>query len=144
MGEWNEKKCKEVFTLFDTNGEGTIMASQVGEVLRASGQTPTNKEIQKAIAGRKATDEVDWYFFLPIAQKMAKGKQVTEEEFLDCLLQNENLETSGKNSVRAADLRDVLIKMGERLTEAQVDEVLQGQGENIDCRKFVKMMMGDT
>jgi len=141
MASWDEFKCREVFALFDTDGEGKIAVSMIGEVLRAIGQNPTNREILKAISGHKATDKVDFQFFLPIAQNMASGKQVSEQEFLDCLLHNENIESKDNTSVKKADLKYMLTHLGERLTDAEVDEVLADQGDNINCIEFVRMMM---
>jgi len=38
---------KEVFQLFDTKGDGLIQVTQVGEVLRALGQNPTEGDVKK-------------------------------------------------------------------------------------------------
>ena len=38
---------QETFSLFDNRGDGKIFAHQVGEVLRAMGQNPTEAEVKK-------------------------------------------------------------------------------------------------
>lgn len=38
---------QETFNLFDNKGDGKIYASQLGEVLRAMGQNPTEAEVKK-------------------------------------------------------------------------------------------------
>jgi myosin light chain 6 len=40
-------QCREVFLYFDTKGDEKISVSQVGDVLRAMGQNPTQAEINK-------------------------------------------------------------------------------------------------
>ena len=38
---------QETFSLFDNKGDGKIFAHQLGEVLRAMGQNPTEAEVKK-------------------------------------------------------------------------------------------------
>jgi len=38
---------QETFSLFDNKGDGKIFAHQLGEVLRACGQNPTEAEVKK-------------------------------------------------------------------------------------------------
>jgi len=38
---------QETFSLFDNKGDGKIYAHQLGEVLRAMGQNPTEAEVKK-------------------------------------------------------------------------------------------------
>jgi myosin light chain 6 len=38
---------QETFNLFDQRGDGKIAASQLGDVLRALGQNPTELEVRK-------------------------------------------------------------------------------------------------
>lgn len=40
---------KEAFLLFDRTGESKITLSQVGDVIRALGQNPTNAEVKKIL-----------------------------------------------------------------------------------------------
>ena len=52
----NESYClfffsefKEAFSLFDKNGDGTITVKELGIVMRAIGQNPTDAELQDMI-----------------------------------------------------------------------------------------------
>lgn len=38
---------QEAFSIFDQKGDGKIQVSQIGEVLRALGQNPTESEVKK-------------------------------------------------------------------------------------------------
>lgn len=43
----NLAQCREVFLYFDSKGDDKIAVSQIGDVLRAVGQNPTQAEINK-------------------------------------------------------------------------------------------------
>uniref|UniRef100_A0A2K5IIU7 Myosin light polypeptide 6 n=1 Tax=Colobus angolensis palliatus TaxID=336983 RepID=A0A2K5IIU7_COLAP len=77
---------KETFQLFDRTGDGKILYSQCGEVMRALGQNPTNAEVLKVL-GNPKSDEMnvkvlDFEHFLPMLQTVAKNKdQSTYEDY---------------------------------------------------------------
>nr|BAE39877.1 unnamed protein product [Mus musculus] len=69
---------KEAFQLFDRTGDGKILYSQCGDVMRALGQNPTNAEVLKVL-GNPKSDEMnvkvlDFEHFLPMLQTVAKNK----------------------------------------------------------------------
>merc|ERR1711936_1195546 len=47
---------KEVFQLFDTKGDGLIQVTQVGDVLRALGQNPTEGDVRSWCSPRTAKE----------------------------------------------------------------------------------------
>nr|KAF6374653.1 myosin light chain 6B [Pipistrellus kuhlii] len=82
------EEFKEAFELFDRVGDGKILYSQCGDLMRALGQNPTNAEVLK-ILGNPKSDElksrrVDFETFLPMLQAVSKnrdqGEKMTEEE----------------------------------------------------------------
>jgi calmodulin len=42
-------ECKEAFSLFDKNGDGSITAKELGVVMRQMGHNPTEEELQEII-----------------------------------------------------------------------------------------------
>jgi Ca2+-binding EF-hand superfamily protein len=48
---------KEAFQLFDRTGDGKILYSQCGDVMRALGQNPTNAEVLKVLGNPKSDGE---------------------------------------------------------------------------------------
>ena len=48
---------KDSFALFDKKGDGKIECSQIGDVLRALGQNPTEAEVKKTVADMDPTGE---------------------------------------------------------------------------------------
>ena len=47
MAEEQLADCRDIFSYFDSKGDDRINVRQVGDVLRALGQNPTELEIQK-------------------------------------------------------------------------------------------------
>lgn len=46
---FTEFKERKVFDLFDKNGDGHISAAELGKVLRAIGQNPTDKDVEEVL-----------------------------------------------------------------------------------------------
>ncbi len=42
-------ECKEAFSLFDKNGDGTITCDELGTVMQSLGQNPSEQEIKHMI-----------------------------------------------------------------------------------------------
>merc|ERR1711951_154221 len=63
---------KEVFQLFDTKGDGLIQVTQVGDVLRALGQNPTEGDVKKLVQSTNSKGgpdaRVTFETFLPLLQ----------------------------------------------------------------------------
>ena len=84
---------KEAFQLFDRTGDGKILYSHSGDVMRALGQNPTDAKVLKVL-GNSKRDEMsvkvlDFEHFLPMLQTVAKNKdQGTNEDYVEglCLL----------------------------------------------------------
>ena len=59
---------QETFMLFDTKGDGMIPCTQVGDVLRALGQNPTQSEVARLMQDQRNDGRVSFETFLPILQ----------------------------------------------------------------------------
>ena len=49
LSDQQKEEFKEVFSLFDKDGDGTISTTELGTVMRTLGQNPTEQEIEVMI-----------------------------------------------------------------------------------------------
>jgi len=136
---------KETFSLFDKDGDGTISTKELGTVMRALGQNPTESELQDMIneVDADGNGTLDFTEFLSLMATKTKELDV-EEEFIEAF---RVFDRDGNGFVSAAELRQALTAMGEKMTDEEVDEIIkeaQIDGEGmINYERFVKMMMGE-
>jgi len=121
------EEAKETFALYDDVGDGKIDCLQIGTVARALGLKPTNAMVHKAAgqefkrAGEKRLTFEEWY---PMYEQLCKEKEVgTFADFLEGFKVFDQ-EATGK--ILAAEIRHVLLALGERLAADDVDEIMLG------------------
>ncbi|KAI5723743.1 hypothetical protein M8J76_010343 [Diaphorina citri] len=127
MADLNEdqvERAKFAFDIYDTEGNGQIDAVDLGRVLYALNLNPTLATIEK-LGGTKKKGEKKFTLeeFLPIYSQELKDKdQGVYEDFLECLKLYDKQEDG---TMLGAELHHILISLGERMEESEVNEVLQ-------------------
>jgi Ca2+-binding EF-hand superfamily protein len=137
---------KEIFNLYDEEGDGKIDGTQIGDVVRACGLKPTNAMITKAAGQefkKKGEKRISFEEFVPIFDQLAKEKEVGSfHDFMEGLKVFDKDE-SGK--IMGAELRHILMALGERLTPDEVEEMMQGNVEDgegmVNYEAFIKKIM---
>ncbi|XP_069506555.1 myosin light polypeptide 6-like isoform X2 [Ambystoma mexicanum] len=133
---------KEAFLLFDRSGDGRIQVNQCGDVMRALGQNPTNAEVLK-ILGNPKSDELNTNLlgfdqFLPMLQTVAKNKdQGTFDDYVEGL---RVFDKEGNGTVMGAELRHVLVSLGEKMTEEEVETLLSGHEDANGCVNYEELV----
>ena len=133
---------EETFCLFDTKGDNKIAACQLGDVLRALNQNPTEQEIRKCGYSQNPDVRISFETFFPILQDISKGRRVPSfEQFAEGF---RVYDKDQNGSISSAELRHMLVSLGERLTEEEVDQLLAGREDgqgNIMYEDFIKAVM---
>ncbi|XP_020829378.1 calmodulin [Phascolarctos cinereus] len=134
---------KEAFSLFDKDSDGCITTKELGTVMRSLGQNPTEAEL-KSMIGEIDTDgngTIDFPEFLSMMARKMKDTD-SEEEIREAF---RVFDKDGNGFVSAAELRHVMTKLGEKLTDDEVDEMIReadvdGDGQ-VNYEEFVRMLI---
>merc|ERR1712018_997303 len=109
-------------------GDGMIPANQVGEVLRALGQNPTEADVRRLVQNQKTEGRVSFETFLPILQAVSQKKiSDTVEDFVEGL---RHFDKDGNGFISSAELRHMLTSLGEKMTEEEVESLIHGQEDS--------------
>ncbi|CAL8284789.1 myosin light chain 3, skeletal muscle isoform [Gadus morhua] len=136
---------KEAFGLFDRVGDSQVAFSQVADIMRALGQNPTNKEV-RAILGSPSDDDmankrINFESFLPMLKVVDTAPKGTYDDYVEGL---RVFDKEGNGTVMGAELRIVLSTLGEKMSEQEIDALMQGQEDengSVHYEAFVKHIM---
>lgn len=137
------EEMKEAFEFFDRNGDGTISHSELGKVLRALGQNPTEKCIAEVMqkADKNGNKVLEYQEYVDLLQDYVKDPAVVEIELREAF---RVFDKDRNNSLDFNELRKALMYLGEPLTEketAELCKMMDTNGDNkVDIDEFVKYM----
>ncbi|RZC52260.1 hypothetical protein C5167_020686 [Papaver somniferum] len=134
---------QEVFCLFDKDGDGCITIEELATVIRSLDQNPTEEELQDMIkeVDGNGNGTIEFGEFLSLMAR--KMKETDAEEELQEAFKVFDKDQNG--FISAPELRHVMINLGEKLTDEEVDQMireadLDGDGQ-VNYEEFVRMMM---
>ncbi|CDW56419.1 Alkali myosin light chain long isoform [Trichuris trichiura] len=141
----DKEQCKDMFNLYDEEGDGKIDGTQIGSVVRALGLKPTNAMVHKAAGEeykRKGEKRITFEEFMPIYEQLTKEKEVgSYHDYLEGLRVFDK-EENGK--ILGAELRHSLLALGERMHSEEVDEIFEGNQDAegmINYEAFIKKVL---
>lgn len=125
------ERAKLVFDIYDFEGVQKLDAFYVGDALRALELNPTLAVIEK-LGGTKKKGEKAYTIeeFLPIfGQCKGQKESGTYEDFMEGLKVYDKAENG---TMLAAELAHVLLSLGEKLTDPEVEDILKLAGPEDD------------
>ncbi|KFO93326.1 Calmodulin-like 4, partial [Buceros rhinoceros silvestris] len=133
---------KECFSLYDKKQKGKIKASDLMAVMRCLGASPTPAEVQRHLHLHKIdrNAELDFSTFLNIMYRQTKQED-PEQEILTALSM---IDRQKRGTISASELRAKLTRLGEKLSEEEVDDLLKeakvGPNGMIKYEEFVRII----
>ncbi|GIY18329.1 myosin light chain alkali [Caerostris darwini] len=122
LKSYEVEECRACFEVYDTTGEGKIDAKWMGSLLRALDLSVTEETVNKNGGTKKEGEKMlTLEEFLPIYSSVKKSKDMGQIE--DLL---EGLKVYDKNengTMMAAELAHVLLSLGEKLVDREVDDI---------------------
>ena len=133
---------KKAFSLFDKDEDGTISARELGVVMKALGQNPSQAELQALIdeVDVDGSGTVDFPEYLAMMARKMKDTG-TEREIKAAF---NVFDKDGNGFIGASELREVMKSMGEKCSMAEAEEMIReadqdGDG-HVSYEEFLKMM----
>jgi len=134
-------ELKEAFSLYDKGGNGKIESKDLGVVIKSLGQYLTEFELHKMlneVDNKEGTINFSEFLAL-ITRRMNEN---TEDKLPDHL---KVYEDEKDQMISAPELRDALKNLDEKLTDKEIDEIINDANTNnnglINYGEFIKMML---
>jgi len=131
------EKARHHFDIYDFEGQSKVDYVNLGDLLRSLDLRPTQAMIEKS-GGTKKKGEKFMTFeeFLPIYSQMKKEKEVGAfEDFMEGL---KVYDKSENGTMLAGELAHVLLSLGEKLNDPEVEEILKTCAGQEDEDGFIK------
>ncbi|KAI3379934.1 hypothetical protein SNEBB_002541 [Seison nebaliae] len=137
-----EQECKDAFNFCDKNRSGRLDASAAADAMRCLGKNPTKKELAKVFSSvGKGQKNVDYSTFMQMFNAVP-NKKGQEKEMIEAF---RVFDARGEGAVGALEVRRALTSFGEKLSEAEVEEMLGEIRIDADGKfkyaEFVKKLM---
>merc|ERR1712070_340012 len=128
--------------MFDLNGDGTIELDELQQVMRKLGQNPSEQELKEMIStvDDNGDFEIDFAEFLMLMKSRIADRD-PDKELRDAF---KVFDTDNNGSIDKKELKRLLKKLGQTLTDAELDAMMNevdtnGDGE-ISFEEFKEMM----
>ena len=114
---------KETFSLFDKHGDGTITSKDLGTAMQCLGIHLTEEELNKIVSEVEIEDDgkIDLDEFLIMMSKRMKQSSM-EEELKEAF---RIFDIDGNGFISAAELHHVMLNLGEKLTDLEIEEMIK-------------------
>jgi Ca2+-binding EF-hand superfamily protein len=138
----SKEDIKEVFSLFDLQGSNRISTNKLGDCLRALGYAPSNSQIQVLIQKNDPNSEGFISLETLFSILDSPSDQYTTVCSKDVILRGfKALDKDGSGTIAINEIKHLLMNIGEKLTETEVDELLSHVPQTKDgCIKYEDLL----
>ena len=143
---YDEEEVEEfraMFHLFDIDRVGIITTEDLGRVMRSLGENPTEAELQDKIneVDTVGNGTINFPDFLTMMMEKKMKDTHSEEEIREAF---SVFDKDGNGFISAAELRQTMTEVGEKLTDEELDEMLReadtDEDGQVNFEEFVTMM----
>ena len=133
---------REVFEMFDNDGEGAIDAQELATVMRALGQNPTQAELEEMVkrVDSDGSGQIEFEEFLQLMAIRIKEDD-TEEGLIEAF---KVFDRDQGGDITNDELREVMRSLGSKMDEEDIDEMVRKMDFNgdgvIDYAEFCKVL----
>lgn len=130
--------------MFDKDNDGKITTKELGTVMRLLGQNPSESELNDMIneVDINSDGSIDFPEFLTMMARKLKDND-SELEIMEAF---KVFDRNGDGKISAAELRHVLTLIGEKLTDAEIEQMIEEADSNhdgeIDINEFTQLLTG--
>ncbi|ORZ19442.1 calmodulin [Absidia repens] len=142
LSEERLAEFRDAFNLFDRDRNGYIDTKELGAVMKSLNQNANEAELKDMIneADADGNGTMDFNEFISLMVKKRRDTDAVQE-LLEAF---QVFDKDGNNYISADELRQVMVSVGERLSEQELNEMIReadvdGDGQ-INYEEFVKMM----
>ena len=139
----SNEQIEECFNVFDKAKQGFLNKDQVGQVIRALGKNPTEKQLADLLA-EAANDRVDVAKLKTLYKSKNAGRAATEQEkeMRDAF---KALDANQNGKVQETELRQILGNLGDSLSSQEVNSLMReikvDASGGVDYNAFVDIMV---
>lgn len=132
------QEFKEAFNMIDQNRDGFVDKEDLHDMLASLGKTPTEEYLEKMVG--QAPGPINFTMFLTLFGERLQGtdpEDVIKNAF-GCF------DEDGAGRINEERLKDLLMTMGDRFSEEQVDEMFReapikdGQFDYLEFTRIIK------
>lgn len=122
--EENYEEVKQIFALFDRDGDGQVDCEELGTVLRATGRLPSESEISE-LKGKTLINK-KYFSFADLLAILSKLPAVDPNSLRSALLDAFRVfDQQGTGEIGTQELRHIMTSLGEKLSEQEAQEMIK-------------------
>ena len=138
-----ESEYKELFEMFDKDEDGLIDQNDLGKILRALGQDPSDQDLIEMITDVDKNEDklIDYEEYLQLVDNKEKDNEA-EKELIEAFL---IFDREGNGLISNNEFKHIMLSLGEKLSEEEIEQMIKigdpKQEGFINYKQFVEKII---